>query len=251
MIPRIIHQTWRSGRLPDALRRWQATWQRLNPDCEYRFYDDHDCLEFIKQHFPGLAGVYQSIEFGVQKADLFRYLVVYRHGGLYADMDMKCCKPFDRFFDLDTALLCIETRITDERRRELGYRRPYQIANCIFAAPPGHWFTQRLIERAVASSAHPLYSPAEIEDATGPRMLTRLYEELAPSPGDGVAVLSQIHWMPPTVYPDRWPLNINVYARHHFCGSWKIPAQKRMPLRRRWIERSAWPNPWPGRLFQA
>ena len=40
MIPRIIHQTWKSRDIPKHLRGYQESWLHKHPDWEYRLWDD-------------------------------------------------------------------------------------------------------------------------------------------------------------------------------------------------------------------
>lgn len=92
MIPKIIHQTWRSeSSLRDSLKRCIETVKFKNPDFEYRFYNDKDCFDFIKKKFPEYNQVYSSLTL-VERADLFRYLIVYEYGGVYLDVDCYCVK---------------------------------------------------------------------------------------------------------------------------------------------------------------
>jgi hypothetical protein len=113
----------------------------------------------------------------------------------------------------------IEAQLTDRRRRELGYSNPFQVANCIFAAEAGHPFVLALMERAIVQTrAEKVISNDNIEDLTGPRMLTRLFFA---EPRPDVALLHQIYLMAPRHYPRFWPFDVNVHARHHFFGSWK------------------------------
>lgn len=247
MIPQTIHQTWKTSDLPPHLRRWQASWQRCNPTWQLRFYDDQAALEFVRCACPEFLAVYQGFDHAIQRADLFRFLVIYRLGGLYADMDMECLRPLGELGNSCQAILAVEARLTRQRQQELGYRHPYQIANCIFAAAPGHWFLQRVIAAMVQQAGRPIRTEADIEESTGPRLLTRLYFALPPAARQQLTLLPQICWLPPTSYPNRWPLNIHMAARHHFIGSWKQPAAPRS-LRRRWIERSRLPNPWAARV---
>jgi mannosyltransferase OCH1-like enzyme len=247
-IPAILHQTWKSAQLPGDLERYRASWKALNPALDHRFYDDAACLQFVCAEFPQYVGLYRSLPFAIQRADLFRYLAVYRHGGIYADVDMECLRPIARFLACPGALFSVEAQLTARRQRELGYARPYQIANCMFAAPPRHPFLRAIIERAAALCAQPISSPAEVEDTTGPRMLTRLFYETQPA---NVFVLHQIFWLPSNHYPGVFPLNRNIYARHHFRGSWKDEALSLKSLRRRWIERDILPNPFPRGLFHS
>lgn len=248
MIPHIVHQTWRSNALSEPCRSYCNSWKQLNPDCEYRFYDDADCLAFVRTEFRHIANMYEALPLAILRADLFRYLVVYRLGGLYADIDMQCLKPFGRFFSLNGAVFSIESRLTATRQRELGYRRPYQIANCIFASEAGHPFVASIIDRVVSLiKAQGSIERTAVEDVTGPRMLTRLfYEQMPPN----VHVLRQIHWLPYRGYPRVFPLNANMFAWHHFVGSWKDSAAGPASPRRRWIERDIPPNPFPSHSIQ-
>jgi len=247
MIPQSIHQTWKTHALPPALARYQASWPRCNPAWRISFYDDQACLDFVRCTYPEVLDVYHRFQFAIQRADFFRYLIVYHTGGLYADMDMECLRPFGDLYSQRAAVFAIEAHLTRQRQQELGYRQPYQIANCIFAAAPRHWFLQRVIEQVVQQAARPIRNDDDIEETTGPRLLTRLYFALSPAEQQQITLLPQICWMGPTSYPNCWPLNINMLARHQFLGSWKQTPKAIRTFKRCWIERSRLPNPWPAK----
>lgn len=40
LIPRIIHQTYRTRQVPDVVKRYMQSWKDMNPGWEVRFYDD-------------------------------------------------------------------------------------------------------------------------------------------------------------------------------------------------------------------
>jgi inositol phosphorylceramide mannosyltransferase catalytic subunit len=241
----MIHQTWKTSVLPVNLTKFQISWRKYNPGIEYHYYDDDDCLTVVRDEFPQYLDAYLSFPQAIQRADLFRYLIVYRYGGLYVDIDMECLRPFDRFFQLTGMMLSVETGVTGTRQTELGYRRPWQIANCIFAAEPGHWFMEQVIQETVRMSSTQVVSDIDVENTTGPRMLTRLFYSLPPEERARISVLKPIFWMAPTCYPNWWPMNNNVYARHHFLGTWKRGLRRSTSPRRRYIERSLLPYPWP------
>ncbi|MBU6351350.1 MAG: hypothetical protein KGS73_14525 [Chloroflexi bacterium] len=244
MIPSTLHQTWQTQTLPPQLYRWQLSWKRHNPTWQLHFYDDQACLAFVEAACPEFQPLYQEFPYAIQRADFFRYLVLYHKGGLYADIDMECLRPLGNFGGRCQVILAVEAHLTRQRQQELGYRHPYQIANCIFAAAPGHWFLQRLIEAVAHQASRLPHTDNAIEESTGPRLLTRLYFALSEAEKQQITLLPQICWMAPTTYPNWWPLNRHMAARHHFLGSWKQPARPRA-LHRRWIERSKLPNPWP------
>jgi mannosyltransferase OCH1-like enzyme len=88
-IPKIIHQTWkRKNDLPDPILKSINKWKDLNKEYKYKFYDDDDCRNFIKEHFGNEVSICFDILIpGAFKADLFRYCVLYIKGGVYADID--------------------------------------------------------------------------------------------------------------------------------------------------------------------
>ncbi len=244
MIPPILHQTNARGVLDDREARWRDSWARHNPGFELRLRDDAAVRAFVARDYPALLDVLDGFPFGVMRSDLFRYLAVHRFGGVYADTDVECVRPFTPLLTLGGAILGVEARLTRARQAELGYARPMQIANFIFAGEPGHPFFAAAIDRvARLARANPRPKRGDIEDITGPRMLTRLFYE---RPFAGMSVLAQTYWAPSRDYPNCWPFNAHVHARHHFVGSWKSD-ETRKPFRRRWIERDIPPNPWPRR----
>jgi mannosyltransferase OCH1-like enzyme len=240
MIPLVLHQTAASSPSNARLRDWMRSWTLVNPGLEAKFYDDDAARELIRSYCPDCLQTFDAFPFGVMRADLFRYVVVYTQGGIYADTDMESVRPIASLLSLNTAVFGVESRVTARRQSELTYAGPWQIANCIFAAQAGHPFLAAIIER-VASLARANVKPKtdHIEDITGPRMLTRLFYERR---FENLTVLSQSCWVPSRSYPRCWPFNRNEHARHHFEGSWKEASTAR-DWRRQLIERDRLPNP--------
>ena len=80
-IPKIIHQTFRTKELPKEIENTVDNLKKMNPDFEYRFYDDEDCYNFIKEHYDDeTLSLYLSINpnYGSCRADFFRYLLIYK-----------------------------------------------------------------------------------------------------------------------------------------------------------------------------
>jgi hypothetical protein len=92
-IPRIIWQTMKTSRVPVILKDYANTWIQNNPEYDYRFYDDDDIIEFLKKDFPDYLEAYNKIKYGASKADLWRYLIIYKYGGVYSDLDCRCINP--------------------------------------------------------------------------------------------------------------------------------------------------------------
>lgn len=96
MIPKIIWQThnYQYDDLPDHFLKATKSWRYLNPTWEYRYVPSDERDLFVKQELPDIYQVYKKSP-PVFQSDLWRYLVVYKYGGVYADMDSVCIKPLD------------------------------------------------------------------------------------------------------------------------------------------------------------
>lgn len=107
MIPRTIHQVWlgyTGAEPPPHFGRAAVTWQTMNPGWEYRRWSGADVEALIASTRPDLLAYYRDLPYWVQKADAARYLILYEHGGVYADLDIVCLKSFDAFVDAEAVL---------------------------------------------------------------------------------------------------------------------------------------------------
>lgn len=245
MIPKIIHQSWETLDIPAHLVPFRQSIISVNPTYDVRLYDSRMRREYIDMHMPELMPTFDKLMFGVAETDFWSMVAVYVEGGFYADLDMECLKPIDIFATTERALLTIETKVMPQRQRELGYELPFQIATCMFGAPPRHPFVKAFIDRMVENvTARQITHTDHVEDTTGPRALARLFYELK---HPDVDVLEQIYWVAPSIYLRRPLVSQNIHFFHHFDGAWK-PKRARPSLRRQIIERNRLPNPFPRSL---
>ena len=64
-------------------------WLKLNPGLTLKFYDDDQCVDFLRANFTEKhVEVFQNLVMGPLKADFFRYCVLYHYGGIYMDIDL-------------------------------------------------------------------------------------------------------------------------------------------------------------------
>jgi len=97
-IPRTIHQTFRRDGWPDEIHDNIAHLKALNPGWQYTVYDDADVERFIgREYSPQVLTYYYRIDehYGAARADLFRYLLLYKCGGVYLDIKSSANIPFD------------------------------------------------------------------------------------------------------------------------------------------------------------
>jgi hypothetical protein len=88
-IPKIVFQTSRSRCITPGLYKLTQKWRF--PGWSYYFFDDDAVMRILFEafeEFPHLKLLTQScVKYGTIKADLWRYLVLWKYGGLYADLD--------------------------------------------------------------------------------------------------------------------------------------------------------------------
>jgi len=155
-IPRILHQTFHDRNLPERLAQNVARLRELNPGWEYRFYDDDDIAAFIKENYPPLVWkYYQRIDpcYGAARADLFRYLLLYKVGGVYLDIKSSMTLPLDEGLLADDRFILSKWQTADGAYENFGLvydlrhveGGEYQQWHVISA--PGHPFLKAVVEQ--------------------------------------------------------------------------------------------------------
>lgn len=106
-IPRVIYQTYKTNTVHPNLYKNVESWINLNPTYRYEFYDDDRIRNFIlKEYDEKHLERFDSIKVGASKSDYFRILVIYKYGGVYADLDNRLLKPLDTIINSeDTEIL--------------------------------------------------------------------------------------------------------------------------------------------------
>ena len=103
MIPKKIFQSHKSFDYvmdDPILKQSTFTWKKHYKNYAYSFYDDKRCDTFMKEHFDGnVYDTYTKMPLPVMNADLWRYCIIYHHGGIYADTDLKINTSPDIFIN--------------------------------------------------------------------------------------------------------------------------------------------------------
>ena len=163
LIPAIIHQTNETRWVTPAMAHTVKQICEHAPTCEYRFYDSQERRAFIKEHYSCALNAYDALVPGAFRADLFRMIVVYTHGGTYIDMGMT---PYEH-----TSLYEHVLEESDEFVIPIDVL-PYGLSNGFFAATAKHPYLKLIIShildnitnrRTFASHPYGMYS------VSGPR----------------------------------------------------------------------------------
>lgn len=168
-VPKIIFQTWKTHDLPKQFAYWSGTWKKYNPDYKYVLWDDKENREFVVKYFDWFLETYDSYDAGIKRADAIRYMFLYRHGGIYADLDFECLKPFDELLDVykgyDIILGSMESDLS-------SWHLSNNIPNAIMISKPGCTFWLKVLKEMQRRSK----IPGRPEVQTGPIVLKDVYK---------------------------------------------------------------------------
>ncbi len=164
-IPKVIYQTYKTSKLP-LLTQWHIkNFRKRNPDYDYRFYDDERIESFFASEFPqGVFQLYKKLNIGAAKADMFRYAVLLKKGGIYLDIDSIITGRLDDYIKPeDNAII--------SRERHPGLFVQWAL---IFA--PNHPFLQKTMDKIIQNIDENKY-PHDVHRMTGPTVYSEAINE--------------------------------------------------------------------------
>jgi hypothetical protein len=218
VIPRLIHQTWHSAEYTEG-RGTPASWRAHNPGWHYHLWLDSELDAFVEAEYPAYIELFRSYPNPVQRADLGRYLLLHRFGGLYADMDTDCLGSLEPLVTEDRIVLCEEPQQHWHHARTYGLER--MLFNGTMASPAGHpfwlhlagllWRCRAAAQKDVLISTGPVLLTAAVQSWDRPEAFSLNSCHLfAPVASDGVGRGTAPHG-------DHADLRL---SRHNWAGSW-------------------------------
>ena len=205
-IPQLFHSIWIGpATIPAECERWRASWLALHPGWRHQLWTDENLPPLVNDL------VFSECSSYAQRADVLRYEVVARHGGIYVDMDFECRRNLEPLLDGVRAFAAEE--------------EPGRICNAIFGAEPEHpWLLD-----VIASLPESYSREGSIPDQTGPGLVTRVTPR---HPGVRLfesGLFYPYSWREPHRGAEPFP---DAYAVHHWTNSWaddeKALADRRM-----------------------
>ena len=191
MIPKILHRCV-PAEVPERYAKFWVGFQRLHPEWEFRTWQDP-----LDPDDWELGFLFDRCTAGAQLAGLVRLEVIWRHGGVYVDMDMEPLKALD-------PLLSHECWF--------GTEDGVILTDAVFGAEQGHPGIRACIDKFLDGFWNP--NPSN----TGPRHTTAVLSgrpDVTVLPKD--AFFPYI-WTEPERAGEEFP---DSYAVHRWNHSWK------------------------------
>lgn len=162
-IPLNIWQTYKTEKLPSEAKECQMTW-KSQTNYHYHFMNDAQIDQFMQQHFgPKIFNTFTKLPLGVMKADMWRYCVLYIHGGIYTDIDSKAIQPLE------------DWKIQESDRIIIGLENELHFCQWTIVSEPKHPILAKVIDLIVEEAEKGIDTSTEhfVHKHTGPGIWTR------------------------------------------------------------------------------
>jgi len=164
IIPKKIFQTWHTKDLPPKMKKCVDDLKKKHPDFKYYLFDDDECREFISANFnEEVIYAFDALIPGAFKADLWRYCILYIHGGIYLDIKFNATNhALDQFLDKEYYV------------RDLPTFGLHGIYNAFMVCKSGNPMLLQAINQIVENVNNKYYGKSPL-DVTGPEMLLKYF----------------------------------------------------------------------------
>ncbi len=195
-IPKIIHLIWVGDKdPPHYFETHIIKWKELMTNWEIRIWRNED---ISLHHFPpDIIKMLNTIEKGAQKADIMRYFIIEKYGGVYLDSDITPHRSLDPLINIKNAkaIVCHDLPLTWQ-----------YISIGFFAAEPHH----PLFKLACQLCYKAKLNTCDIHMHTGPRLLG---ESVAMLENDEIVLLPSKFFYMNEYYDGR-------FGHHFYAKDW-------------------------------
>jgi mannosyltransferase OCH1-like enzyme len=98
-IPGIIMQTWKDETIPYHWLKSPESIKKVMKEWKYILMTDQDMEDFVSLHFPDFYPYYMKFPYHIQRCDSFRYMWLYKVGGIYCDLDFEIVESLETLLD--------------------------------------------------------------------------------------------------------------------------------------------------------
>jgi hypothetical protein len=183
MIPKRIFQLRTNAiKIDEVLRQNILKLRSLNPDFEYQLLGESEQIEFLKANYDTkYLELYNSFGrgYGTAKMDFFRYLLIYRTGGIYLDLKSSFSHPLNSFIRQSDSFVVSHWPSTPDH--------PYGNWGRHSEVPEGEYINgviiasanNKIMENVIESVCHNIQNYKPFRDGVGHRGVLRVTGPIA------------------------------------------------------------------------
>jgi mannosyltransferase OCH1-like enzyme len=188
-VPLVIYRTWISNNVPIRMKKSLTRSLAFTPEFDNHLFTDDDCYNFIRDNFePNVLNAYKCLKPGAYKADLWRYCILYKKGGVYIDIKHELKMPLYDVVEKHPVIYVQDVLSFPRKRLPLvSYLVIYPpdlnplttktpLYNGFLASPPGNPVFKACIDEIVESCKNRDYKQNML-DITGPYQLGRIVDK--------------------------------------------------------------------------
>ena len=197
-IPKKLYRTYYDLNIAKKFQKAHKITKNNNPELEEIIYDDNMIENYIiKNYSSRIYNAYKSINnnYGPAKADFFRYLIIYKEGGIYLDIKSALIKNIEEILTKDKLIISkgrcnnitLNFGIINQYRNSYnwskfsGVKYHGEFNNWCIISPPGNYVLEMIIKQMVSNIEYGLkrkekYNNGEysVLALTGPIMFSRV-----------------------------------------------------------------------------
>lgn len=223
---RIIHKIW-FGTIPNRneankaykkLKIYRDSWFIKNPTWYHIEWNKLMCVSLVQTFYPEHNDMFKNYKYEIQRCDAIRYLILHRYGGIYADMDYYCNRPFDDALqEYPNDIYFVQTPNGSSFVSEED-----NVSNSLMYSVPNHPFWKQAMIELEKNQTGPYFYTKHLTVmfTTGPGILNRIYTQYKYQ-----YKLKSLPWrlFHPYGITDIFrsiSVNPNIFALHISQGSW-------------------------------
>ena len=166
MIPKIIYRSWKTHNFHPKIEKFINRMLNKNPDYEQVIYTDEQVQDYVKSNYDTeIYKAFDSLNIMTAKVDFWRYLILFKNGGIYLDIDSQINSKISDFLeDDDEALITAETN-------------PELFVQWALFFIKEHPILEKVIENTTENIIKNKH-PNDIANTTGPGVFTKSLQEI-------------------------------------------------------------------------
>ena len=168
IIPRNIIQSFSSRYVTVGMRKNINSWMEMNKEYSYTYFDEEEMVNFIEDNYSEkYIRTFYKINAGAGRADFFRYLYLYKNGGVWIDVTIVPYISLREFIKNDTEMVLVHDVECNN------------IYNALMGFPSGHELLKKCIKKCMSNVNEEKFKPLGrncIYHTTGPEMMMMEYD---------------------------------------------------------------------------